>query len=563
MKLVPSHVFAGLFAAGFSAWLVALAAGCSRGPDLQAAELWCQEHGVEEKFCILCHPEIKNDPSILLCKEHFDIPEAICTACHPELKAKYKTCPHELPVAFCPQCRQGNEVQSDWCAQHGVPESLCTVCRPELAKTLEMCREHGVPEALCTICRPELAQNFVLCKPHHLPAAFCPRCRQEGKPGAAVQKPDTTGASASGSPPDPSRLPLVRLAGPEVAADAGIKAVAPRQASLAPVVTANGEVGYDETRLARVRPRVPGVIREVYVKPGDTVREGQLLALVDSAELGQAKADYLAALPMAELSRQTLARVRGLSEAGSVEGKLALEAEAQARRAEADVIKARQRLRNLGLDQGELARLAEEDEELRNRLRVTAHAGGTVVEFRAVAGDAVHPDTELFSIADLAHVWLHLDVYEKDLRRIAVGQPVAFRVPGLAPADFRGKIIWIDSAVNDKTRTIRVRAELENSEGWLRANMYGQGEIQVGDQHVSLVVPRESVQWEGSSWVVFVQQTRDRYEPRRVLLGQNGGAEIELAWANLKPGERVVTAGSFLLKTEIQKGAIGAGCCGE
>jgi hypothetical protein len=89
----------------------ALLAGCSdgSGPALEstaAAAEWCNEHEVEEKFCILCHPEIKNDPNILLCKEHYDIPEDICTACHPELKSKYKTCPHELPVAFCQECQK-------------------------------------------------------------------------------------------------------------------------------------------------------------------------------------------------------------------------------------------------------------------------------------------------------------------------------------------------------------------------------------------------------------------------------------------------------------------------
>jgi hypothetical protein len=66
--------------------------------------LWCKEHGVEEKYCVLCHPEIREDPDMLLCAEHGDIPEAICTACHPELKEKYETCPHELPTAFCPKC---------------------------------------------------------------------------------------------------------------------------------------------------------------------------------------------------------------------------------------------------------------------------------------------------------------------------------------------------------------------------------------------------------------------------------------------------------------------------
>jgi len=124
-------------------------------------------------------------------------------------------------------------------------------------------------------------------------------------------------------------------------------------------------------------------------------------------------------------------------------------------------------------------------------------------------------------------------------------------------------VTWIDTEVNAITRTIGVRAEAENRGGLLRARMFGRGEIQVREPHGALVVPRDALQWEGASFIVFVQKHSDEYEPRRVLTGRSGGPLIELAWADLRPGERVVTTGSFLLKTEIQKGSIGAGCCGD
>lgn len=79
------------------------AVSCSDTPSAAAAQL-CPKHHVDAKFCTICRPEIKKDPKVLLCKEHGDIPEEICTACHPELKARYATCPHELPPAFCAQC---------------------------------------------------------------------------------------------------------------------------------------------------------------------------------------------------------------------------------------------------------------------------------------------------------------------------------------------------------------------------------------------------------------------------------------------------------------------------
>jgi cobalt-zinc-cadmium efflux system membrane fusion protein len=241
----------------------------------------------------------------------------------------------------------------------------------------------------------------------------------------------------------------------------------------------------------------------------------------------------------------------------------ALEARTELQKAQAEVLRASQRLRNLGLDDGQLALLEQEREEDRSRMPITAPLEGVVVSRRAVVGEAVDAASELFTVADLSRMWIHLDVFEKDLRQVRVGQQVIFRVSGLAPAEFPGRVGWIDPQMNDRTRTIRVRAEVENRDGLLRVNMFGRGEIQAGEPRAAWLVPRESVQWEGRSFVVFVEKAADRFEPRRVLTGRYSGPIMELPWADLRPGEQVVTTGSFLLKTEIQKGSIGAGCCGD
>ena len=240
-----------------------------------------------------------------------------------------------------------------------------------------------------------------------------------------------------------------------------------------------------------------------------------------------------------------------------------LEAEAELQRSQAHKLKAKQKLRNWGLDDKQLQRLGDEKEAERSRHRIAAPLKGTVVRRKAVLGEAVEPTSELFTVADLSSMWVSFNVYEKDLRRVAVGQPVIFHVPDLEPAEFTGKVLWIDTEVNDRTRTVQVRAQVGNAEGLLRANMFGSGEIQLDKPRTSLLVPKDAVQWEGASFVVFVRKKADEYEPRRVIVGEGVGKLLELAWADLKPGEEVVTTGSFLLKTEIQKGSIGAGCCGE
>lgn len=592
-----------------SAWLSVLIGTGASGQPVEVG-LFCKEHGVPEKFCTLCHAELRN--KLPMCQKH-GVPEELCTICHPENAQKYglnKLCAaHGLPEAFCPQCHAAGEpggltprhagtVESDWCAEHGVPESLCILCDPQRAKTVPMCQEHGVPKALCTICEPALKKNFVTCDVHGLPVAFCPKdgscrsvatagavcqlCAQSGKPcdegecavattGRKVRQaggtdaPAGSGASAVHSMhPRTTTLSQIRLASPDVAEKAGITTAPIERRKTTETITANCEVDYDETRLAHVRPRVSGIVHEVKADVGNMVVQGDLLAVVDSAELGQAKADYLAALPMVELWQKNVSRLKGLEKKGIVAGKDLLQAEAELARAEAEVIKVRQRLRNFGLMTHEIAVLADESEDRRNLLSLVSPQAGTVIQRHAVRGEAVQAMTELLTVADLSRVWVHADIYEKDLDRIRVGQTVTVRVRGLLPRTFTGRVSWIGSEVDPRTRTIRARADVENTGDWLRANMFGEAEIQVGEPAASLLVPKEAVQWEGTSYVVFVQQAPDLFQPRRVLRGRDIGDLVQLVWADrLEPGDRVVTTGSFLLKTELHKGAIGGGCCAE
>jgi cobalt-zinc-cadmium efflux system membrane fusion protein len=125
---------------------------------------------------------------------------------------------------------------------------------------------------------------------------------------------------------------------------------------------------------------------------------------------------------------------------------------------------------------------------------------------------------------------------------------------------FAGTLTWISPTVDPRTRTIKARAELDNAEGLLRANMFGRARIIVRDREDALVVPKSAVQWEGCCNVVFVKQTDTVYQPYRVRLGE----VLEDAYVveeGLDENEQIVTQGSFLLKTEILKGSIGAGCC--
>lgn len=512
-------------------WLAAIT-GKVKVP-LEDVGLFCREHGVPEKFCTLCHSELVE--TLVVCKEH-GLPEAICTICDPTAETRYgltlMCADHRLPKHFCSRCDPrlaGETAASDWCGEHGVPKSLCIRCSPELSKTVRLCASHGAPEAICSLCRPELARSL----------------------NTPVKNATETGT-----------LPVVKLARADVAEKVGLESKPVHERTVAHIVVGTGEVGFDQTRLGLVRTRVQGVVLEVLATTGDVVEKGQVLAVLDSADLGAAKADYLADLPMVDLWEKALERKRKLS-GESVPAREIQEAEAELRRAQAELLRSSQRLRNFGFTEGELGRLPAEEASLRNRLKITAPLGGIIIRRKAVIGEAVDSMIEVFAVADLSRLWAEIDVPQKDAGRVLVGQTANLRASGIDGPPFLGSVIWIDAEASKSTRGVRVRVEIENPSGLLRANMFVTAEIPVEKPKTSLLIPREAPQWEGSSFVVFVESGPGRYEPRRVVLGSHIGDELELAWGEVTAGERVVTTGSFLLKTEIQKGSIGAGCCGE
>ncbi|HID21742.1 MAG TPA: efflux RND transporter periplasmic adaptor subunit [Planctomycetaceae bacterium] len=462
-----------------------------------------------------------------------------------------------------------------FCGEHGVPESLCVICHPELKDRLEWCEEHGLPEALCTRCNSKLRETLATCAEHGLPPAFCPDCGRldagpheerttEGSPKTLDLGPAPLPGQDGASSEKPaelcqSDLPMVKLASPDTVRNAGLQVVAVGARLLDPRVTCNGRAEFQQNRFALVRPRVEGVVTEVRVDVGDSVQRGEVMAVVDSAQLGEAKADFLAALALLDLAQQNHDRLKRLADKQIIAGKAMIAAETRLREARISVDRARQRLLNLRISNSEIDRFAREG-DTSSLLPIPAPRDGVVVRRSVAVGEAVVATSELFAVADLTTLWVYLDLYEQDSRSVRVGQPVRFQVDSLPGLSFDGQITWVSPEVNPATRTIRVRAEVQNRDGLLRAGMYGIGVIETDAPSQALVVPKAAVQWHQRQPVVFVKRGETLFEPRRIVLGRKAGPFWEVV-EGLQPGEPVVTTGSFLLKTELMKGSIGAGCC--
>jgi len=472
-----------------------------------------------------------------------------------------------------------------YCKEHGVPEKFCTLCHEELNETLEFCDEHGnIPEDICTLCRPDAEKklNIVMCaNGHGLPKDFCFRCGAAGSASSTI--PDDGWCATHGEPEvlcveckfDPELrdaaeagaracfdpLPTVRLASAKLADQIGIETAAATEESHVHKLTANAVAAYDANHYAEITPRVTGFLSEVRADLGKVVKRGEVLAVVDSAEVSTAKAQYITAKAAEGLAQITYDRTMPLARQGVLARKGEVETLTALNQAKASLLDASQKLRNLGFDDAQLERILE-DNDTSSLLDVVSPLDGVVVARHAVKGEPTQAATQIFSVTDTSVMWLWIDVYESDIANVEVGQNVAFRVSGNDDASFSGAVNWIGTEVDQQTRTTRVRAELANPNGKLRANQFGQAEIQVGDEHKAVIVPKAAVQRKDDFNVVFLPQEEGGvYRPQRIIANSTDRGDVmEIAWG-LEPGQRVVTKGAFLLKTEIMKGAIGAGCC--
>ena len=390
--------------------------------------------------------------------------------------------------------------------------------------------------------------------------------------------PDAPAETADSGDSTSAKRPI-RLSA-EAARMAGVKTAAAAVRPMARYVHAHGNFDYDPTRYARLGPRTAGVVWQVYRRAGEAVRRGDLLAVVEAAEVGRAKAAFLQSLAQAQAKENNFQAVQ--AQARVVPGaypELSLrEAEAQMREARARLFSDQQALFNLGLPiaLGEVAALPEDkatrrlrlfglpesvarsldaDTATANLLPVTAPFDGVVVSRAAALGEAASPDRPLFVVADLRKVWMICEVRLEDIDLLKVGQEVVVRPDGAAEDAPPGKLTRVGLEADDKTHTVQAVAEVPNPAGTLRPNTPFEGHIVVRRDPRAVAVPAGAVQWDGRSPLVFVRISDEQYEPRSVQVGVSEEGYTEIT-SGVTAGEVVVTQGSHVLKAEWLKDRI-------
>jgi membrane fusion protein, heavy metal efflux system len=388
---------------------------------------------------------------------------------------------------------------------------------------------------------------------------------------------------AQGNGPDHRGPDSIDLLNPASAAKAGIELASVEQRSMEQFLVANAVVDYNGNRVAQLSVRTPGTVWRIEKQIGQPISKGDVLAIIEAVDIGKSKADFLQALVADELAAKTLERLQQV--ANSVPDRQVREAAAASREAHINLHNKQQTLINLGLPirLADLANLTDDERVVRlhflglpaalvetfdvetttaNLVALRAPFDGVVIGRSIALGELVSPDQTHFTIADISRMWIKLDVRKEDAPQVRLGQRVHFRDDSL-PDEIVGAVDWISTAIDPQTRTMEVRAEVENplvpgaiptlgAQRELRANSFGAGRILVRETETALIVPSSAVQAMGNQRIVFVREANAEFQPRAVELGMISSDVTEIR-SGLSAGDVIAARGSHVLKAELAR----------
>jgi membrane fusion protein, heavy metal efflux system len=378
------------------------------------------------------------------------------------------------------------------------------------------------------------------------------------KPAPAVTSGEEPVANKATSPPSDT----IALSSAAVA-EAGILTWKVEPVDLEHMLVLNGTVRYDENRLVRVAATVAGRIASMPADLGTFVRRGEPLVWIDSAELGRAREELVRELAQLRIASRSYERARRLvaqkaisqgefqiREGDFLSKKAATDAAGRALQLLGEVPDEIERIR-AAIDSGKEAAFAPS-----SRMALRAPFDGRVLERQATPGSAVEPMQPLLTFANLAKVSVFLQAYEKDLALLRTGLPLRIRTEAYPQETFAGRLDFLGGAVDEATRTVGVRATVQNPADKLRPGMFVKAQVEVprpqAENKPIVAVPQSALQTLAGRTVVFIQTGPGRFVRRDVESGHTFEGFTEIL-AGVRPGEAVVAEGSFVLKSEFAK----------
>jgi membrane fusion protein, heavy metal efflux system len=364
--------------------------------------------------------------------------------------------------------------------------------------------------------------------------------------GSAAQKDNNPGAQ--------EHQGLVKLSAADIEA-AGIELAAVRSGMIARRIIVPGTIRAPGDRIAHVAVRLSGIVAELRKNVGDPVAAGEILAILESREVANAKSEYLAARVTNELQQEMLNRDTALSERKVIADQQLLRSRNVAANAKIANDIARQKLFALGLTEKEIAGLQNVPEASLRRQEIRSPIAGRVLERKAALGVVVGRDnleTELYVVADLDRTWAELAVSPEEVELVRVDQFVSVSARGIK-AKAEGKVIYVSPIVDRDTHKVHVIAEINNKDGIWRPGFFVSAAVVFDKQSVPMSVPVGAVQTMDGRPVAFVR-TAEGFQKRQVVLGQSDDRATEVV-SGLRPDETIAVSNTFLLKAEMLKGA--------
>ncbi len=353
-------------------------------------------------------------------------------------------------------------------------------------------------------------------------------------PGMSASKNAAQAGQSTSAPDMQNMAPGTVMLNPSTEQMIGVRYAEVRRADLKRTLRTVGLIQMDEEKISRVHVKIAGWIEKVdldYV--GKLVKQGQPLFTLYSPDLVSTEQEYLIARKGQEyLSKAPYADV--VSGANSL------------------LNATRDRLKLWDITDAQIHSL-EKSGKADRTMTLYSPISGFVMSRNAYEQQYVTPETDLYDIADLSTIWVYVDIYEYEAPFVHIGQPASMQLSYFPGKSYRGRVAYVYPTLDPKTRTIKVRLEFPNPNYALKPDMYA--DVQLGiDYGKQIVVPSEAVLNSGTRQVVFIAKPGGYFEPREIKVGDQFDGQYAVL-AGLKPGEKIVASGNFLIDSESRLGA--------
>jgi cobalt-zinc-cadmium efflux system membrane fusion protein len=316
----------------------------------------------------------------------------------------------------------------------------------------------------------------------------------------------------------------------------------------------SGKIAYGEDRYSKISSPLQGRVVEVRAHLGDRVKAGAVLLVIDSPDIAQAYSEYVKEDSDLQYATRSRELAKDLYSNKALPLKDLKQAENELVKARAEFRRAKERLLSLRVPAEELNKPLDK-QQITSRFEMKSPLTGIVVERVVTPGQSVGGDANqvLFTVADLDMLQVVADVYERDLALVKEGQFAKVKVEAYPEVDFPATVASVGDVVDPASRTIKLRAWVNNQDHRLKPEMFARLHIQVGDATKILVVPKEAVLESDGKQFVFVVEEPNRYVRHEVKVSNFTPDQMRVL-EGLTPGQRIVTKGAVLIKGQEVKG---------